>query len=482
MGQGLYVDGRWRAASDGDTADVVNPATEAVIGTTAVGTVSDAADAVAAAHRAFHDGRWSGLLAADRAAALRRLRRRLSDRIDHHVALSVAESGAPRGQSAAFVAAALAHLGYAIEVATGEHDRMLPPPPRAAGSPPRTTASLVRRVPVGVVAALTPYNAPLLLTLPKVAAALAMGNTVVVKPSPYTPLEILALAEAADEAGIPPGVLNVVTGGADVGAALSGDPRVGLVTFTGSDTVGAQVMAQAARNVTRVVLELGGKSALVVRADADLAMASRIGAVNTTTLAGQGCALLTRHLVHRAVVADYVAALAERLSAAVPGDPADERTTLGPLISAAHRDRVSAAVRAARARGARAVVDGGPVGVDGRGFFHEPVVLTGVGNDDPVARQEIFGPVAVVMPFDTDEEAVALANDSPYGLAGAVVSADRVAAVAVAERLRAGRVSVNDGATPNVRLPFGGFGRSGIGREFGLEGVLEYTEVQTLQW
>ncbi|QOC92141.1 aldehyde dehydrogenase family protein [Micromonospora craniellae] len=482
MGQGLYVDGRWRAASDGGTAGVVNPATEAVIVAAPVGTVADAADAVAAAHRAFHDGRWSGLVPADRAAALRRLRQRLGDRIGHHVALSVAESGAPHGQSTAFVTAALAHLEYAIDVATGEHDRMLPPPPRPAGGPPRVTASLVRRVPVGVVAALTPYNAPLMLTLPKVAAALTMGNTVVVKPSPYTPLEILALAEAADEAGIPPGVLNVVTGGAEVGAALTGDPRVDLVTFTGSDAVGARVMAQAARNVTRVVLELGGKSALVVRADADLAMASRIGAVNTTTLAGQGCALLTRHLVHRDMFAGYVAALAERLSTAVLGDPAHEQTTLGPLISAAHRDRVSAAVQAAKARGARAVVDGGPVGVGGRGFFHEPVVLTGVGNDDPVARQEIFGPVAVVLPFDTDEEAVTLANDSPYGLAGAVVSADRMAAVAVAERLRAGRVSVNDGATADVRLPFGGFGRSGIGREFGLEGVLEYTEVQTLQW
>ena len=482
MERGLYVDGRWRAATGGGTADVVNPATETVIGTAATGTVADAADAVSAAHRAFHDGRWSGLTPADRAAALRRLHRTLTDRIDHHVALSVAESGAPRRQAGAFVASGLAHLEYAIEVATGEHDRMLPPPPRAAGSPPRVTASLVRWVPVGVVAALTPYNAPLLLTLPKVAAALAMGNTVVVKPSPYTPLEILAQAEAADEAGIPPGVLNVVTGSADVGAALTGDNRVGLVTFTGSDRVGAQVMAQAARNITRVVLELGGKSALVVRADADLGLASRIGAANTTTLAGQGCALLTRHLVHRHVLADYVAALADHLGTAVLGNPAHEDTTLGPLISATHRERVSTMVREAMNRGAKAAVHGGPTTVDGKGFFHEPVVLTGVGNSDPIAREEIFGPVAVVIPFDTDDEAVALANDSPYGLAGTVLSADRVAAVAIAERLRAGRVSVNDGATADVRLPFGGFGRSGIGREFGLEGMLEYTEIQTLQW
>ncbi|MET7422575.1 aldehyde dehydrogenase family protein [Dactylosporangium sp. NPDC005555] len=482
MERGLYVDGQWRAAFGGATADVVNPATEAVIGSAADGAAADATGAVRAAHRAFHDGRWSGLTPAGRAAALRRLHRTLSDRVEDHVALSIAESGAPRGQSAAFVASGLAHLEYAIGAATADHDRMLPAPPRAAGAPPRVGSSLVRRVPAGVVVAVTPFNAPLLLTLPKVAAALAMGNTVVVKPSPYTPLEILALAEAADEAGIPPGVLNVVTGGADVGAALVGDPRVGLVTFTGSDTVGAKVMAQAAGNVTRVVLELGGKSALVVRADADLALAGRIGAANTTTLAGQGCALLTRHLVHRDVFADYVAVLTERLAAAVPGDPADARTTLGPLISAAHRDRVAALVRDARRRGAKAAVDGGPATVDGKGFFHEPVVLTGIGNDDPVARHEIFGPVAVVIPFGSDDEAVALANDSPYGLAGAVVSADRVAAVAVAERLRAGRVSVNDGAVADVRLPFGGFGRSGIGREFGPEGVLEYTEVQTLQW
>jgi aldehyde dehydrogenase (NAD+) len=478
----LYVDGGWRDAAGGATIDVINPATEAVVGPAPDGGVEDAGTAVAAARAAFDDGRWSGLAPAARAEALRRLHAALTDRLEHHVALCVAESGAPKAQAAAFIASGLAHLAYAIGAATLEHDRMPPPPPGPDDRAPRTTASLIRRVPVGVVAALTPFNAPLLLTLPKVAAALATGNTVVVKPSPHTPLEILALAEAAHTAGLPPGVLNVVTGGAEVGAALTADPRVNLVTFTGSDGVGSTVMAQAARNLTRVVLELGGKSPLIVRGDADLALAARTGAVNTTTLAGQGCALLTRHLVHRSVLADYLDALRERLAAVVLGDPAHEGTTMGPLISAAQRDRVAGMVRAARDRGATAALDGGPTTVDGRGFFHEPVVLTGVSNEDPIARQEVFGPVAVVIGFDTDDEAVALANDSPYGLAGAVHSADRSAALAVARRLRVGRVSVNDAAVPDVRLPFGGFGRSGIGREFGLEGMLEFTELQTLQW
>jgi aldehyde dehydrogenase (NAD+) len=470
----LHLDGAWRAASDGGTADVVNPATEEVVGTAAVGTVDDAAAAMTAARAAFTDGRWSGLPRADRAAALHRLHAVLTRNLDHHVDLAVAEAGNPRGHAAAFIASGLAHLAYAASVAAVDHDLSLTPGSR------RLTSSLIRRVPVGVVAALTPFNAPLLMTLPKVAAALAMGNTVVVKPSPHTPLEILALAEAVEEAGFPAGVFNVVTGGADVGEALV--DRADLVTFTGSDAVGATVMARAARGITRVVLELGGKSALVVRADADLDLAARLGVVNTTTLAGQGCALLTRHLVHRSVLADHVDALRARLATTVLGDPAKPGTTMGPLISAAQRDRVHAMVRAALGCGATAAVAGGPTTVDGRGFFHEPVVLTGLGNDDPIARQEVFGPVAVVIPFDSDDEAVALANDSPYGLAGAVLSADRGAAVAIAERLRAGRVTVNDAAAPDVRLPFGGFARSGIGREFGLDGILEFTEVQTLQW
>lgn len=471
----MYVAGQWREAVSGRVAEVVNPATEKPIGTVPVGAVADAETAVAAARTAFDSGCWSGLPASERADALRTLHRVLRERFAHQVELAIAESGSPRKLAAGFVTSGLAHLEYAATVATLELDRALPP---RSG----ITASLIRRMPVGVVAALTPFNAPLLLTLPKVAAALAMGNSVVVKPSPHTPLEILALAEAAQQAGLPPGVLNVVTGGAEVGTALTGDPRVDLVTFTGSDAVGAAVMAQAAPNITRVVLELGGKSAMIVRADADLALAARTGAANTTTLAGQGCALLTRHLVHRSILGDYLDALREQLAATVIGNPADEGTTMGPLISATQRERVYATVREALGHGARAVVDGGPVAVDGAGFFHEPVVLTDVGNDDPVARQEIFGPVAVVIPFDTDEEAVALANDNPYGLAGAVLSADREAAVALARRLRAGRVSVNDAATPDVRLPFGGFGRSGIGREFGLEGILEFTEIQTLQW
>jgi aldehyde dehydrogenase (NAD+) len=468
----LYIGGGWR--DSGSSAEVVNPATEASIGVAAVGTVAEADAAIAAASAAFPA--WSARTPADRAVLLRALHEVLTARFDRLVELTVAESGAPRAQARAFLTSGLAHLAFAADAAELEHDHMLVP------RPPSVTASLVRRVPVGVVAAITPFNAPLLLTLPKVAGALAMGNTVVVKPSPYTPLEVLALAEAADEVGFPPGVLNIVTGGAEVGAALTGDARVNLVTFTGSDAVGATVMAQAARNLTRVVLELGGKSPLIVRSDADLALAARIGASNTTTLAGQGCALLTRHLVHRTVVADYLDALRERLAATVIGDPAQDTTTMGPLISAPQPARVQALVRAAIERGARAVVDGHPTTVDGRGYFHEPVVLADVDNRDPIARQEIFGPVAVVIGFDTDEEAVALANDSPYGLAGAVVSADRATAVALARRLRVGRVAVNDAATADPRLPFGGLNRSGIGREFGIEGLREFTELQTLQW
>ncbi|HEV7861987.1 MAG TPA: aldehyde dehydrogenase family protein, partial [Acidimicrobiia bacterium] len=350
----------------------------------------------------------------------------------------------------------------------------------------------------GVVAAITPFNFPFLLNVWKVGPALAAGNTVVLKPSPFTPFSALVLAAAAEAAELPPGVLNVVTGGPEVGQLLTTDPAVDMVTFTGSDLVGAAIMGQASPTLKRVLLELGGKSALIVRADADLDLAAATGAHHLTFQAGQGCALCTRHLVHTAVVGDYTERLVARLAAVRVGDPADPATGMGPLIRPAAVDRVDAYVTAAREQGAT-VVTGGARGTGsgaepgggvagggaktGAGWFYEPTLITGVDNAWPIAQEEIFGPVGVVIPVADDDEAVRVANDSPFGLSGAVFSRDVGAAYELACRLRTGEVNLNGGAgIMSAEAPFGGFKRSGLGRELGEAGLLEYCQTQTIKF
>jgi aldehyde dehydrogenase (NAD+) len=305
----------------------------------------------------------------------------------------------------------------------------------------------------------------------------------VLKPSPYTPLSALVLAEAAEEAGLPAGVLNVVPGGADAGMVLTTDPRVDLVSFTGSDAVGAAIMGQAAPTLKRLVLELGGKSPLIVRSDADLDIAVPVGLQNFTFHAGQGCALCTRHLVHRSVVEAYVERVSDRAGKLVIGDPADPATQIGPLIRPVAVERTDGYVTEALRMGARLAAGGRRPADLRRGFFYEPTLLADVDNRWPVSREEIFGPVAVVIPFDTDDEAVALANDSDYGLDAHIVSADTGAAFELGCRLRTGGVNINGGAGfTNPAVPFGGYKRSGIGRENGEPGLDEYTQLKTFKY
>jgi aldehyde dehydrogenase (NAD+) len=310
-----------------------------------------------------------------------------------------------------------------------------------------------------------------------------MGNTVVLKPSPYTPLEALVLGEAAEAAGLPPGVLNVVTGGTEVGTMLTADPRVDLVSFTGSDAVGARILAQAAPTLKRVLLELGGKSALIVRADADIEAATDAGVFATTNQAGQGCVLWTRHLVHNAVKDAYVGRLTEKLSAVVVGDTADPATTMGPLIRESQRARVSGYVEKGLAEGGTLVLGGRRPAHCERGFFYEPTLFTDVDNRSTIAQEEIFGPVSAVIGFDDDDEAVRIANDTVYGLSGHIFSRDAGTAFEMASRLRTGQVLVNGGnGTTNPWDPFGGVKRSGIGRELGEEGFLEFTEAKVIRF
>jgi aldehyde dehydrogenase (NAD+) len=475
----LYVDGAWRPAST-PLQPVLNPATEEPLCLAPVGGLGDLDAALDAARRAADQGPWPRLAPAERADLLDSFVSELEARVAELTALVMAETGAVGGLAKRLhVRTAIDHFRH--YVALGRRDPITP----VAISPGHErwpmTAAIIVREPFGVVAAITPFNFPFFLNIEKIAPALAAGNTVVLKPSPLTPLEALMLGDVADAVGLPPGVLNVVTGGVDVAQHLTTDPRVDLISFTGSDAVGAEIMAQAAPNLTPVLLELGGKSALIVRADADLDAAVPFGLAQFTIQAGQGCALCTRHLVHRSILDDYVEALATFSDLVPVGDPADRSTGMGPLISAARREAVEGMVDAARVEGVT-IVRGGrrPEHLE-RGFFYEPTIVTGLANRSSLAQREVFGPVVVVIGFDTDDEAVAIANDSPYGLSGAVFSADVAAATAVALGVRTGYVTVNGGGgTMHPALPFGGYKRSGIGRELGELGFDAYRQVKSI--
>jgi aldehyde dehydrogenase (NAD+) len=440
--------------------------------------------ALTAARRAFDDVPWPGMTAAARAGALERFADEFDKRAEDLVALVVAETGAAQAVArAAHVETGIRLFRTAAELnARREPITVLPPlltPNRAGGTTLGTSARM--RVPAGVVAAITPFNFPLFLNLAKLGPALAVGCTVVLKPSPFTPLEALVLGEIAQAADLPPGVVNIVTGGVEVGTRLTTDPRVDLVTFTGSEAVGAAVLTQAAPSLKRVLLELGGKSAMIVRADADVTAAAQAGVQQIVVQAGQGCALHTRHIVHRSLVGPYLEAATAVATRITVGDPADPTVMMGPLIRESQRARVEHYVAEGLAAGAEIACGGRrPPNLD-RGFFYEPTLLSNVSNDMSVAQDEIFGPVGVVIPFDTDDEAVAIANDSRYGLSGGIWSADPGAAFLMAQRIRTGNVSINGGAGRLHPLaPFGGFKRSGIGREFGEEGLDEYTELKTI--
>jgi aldehyde dehydrogenase (NAD+) len=340
----------------------------------------------------------------------------------------------------------------------------------------------VRREPYGVVAAITPYNYPFHQNIMKVGPALAAGNSIVLKPSPFTPFSAFLIAEAAEQAELPPGALTVVTGGADVGDALCADPRVDLVSFTGSDVVGAHIAQRVAARMIPVILELGGKSALIVCDDADLGLAAAAGAKSVTHHAGQGCVHTTRHLVDRRVRDEYLERVAALIGDVVVGDPTEPATGMGPLIRPSAVERVAGYVDEARDNGARVVV-GGSRGARGGGYFYEPTILSDVDNGSRIAQDEVFGPVAVVIDTNGDDDAVHLANDSRYGLGGHVMSRDTARAFEIACRLRTGSVDINGGpGYTNPDVPFGGYKLSGVRRENGAEGLDEYTQLKTIKY
>ncbi|AFU01990.1 putative aldehyde dehydrogenase [Nocardia brasiliensis ATCC 700358] len=457
----------------------VNPATEQVLGQAANANAADLDAAVVAARTAFDETDWSrehGF----RAHCLEQLRTALQSRIEDLRELTIAEAGAPamftRGPQLEGPIADLTYSAAMAETYSWETDL------GAAAPMGIKTRRVLRREPVGVVGAITPWNFPHQIVFAKLGPALAAGNTVVLKPAPDTPWCAAAVgAIIAEQTDIPAGVVNIVTS-ADhgLGARLTEHPLVDLISFTGSTQTGRAVLHGAAATLKRTFLELGGKSAFVVLDDADIAAACAVAAFSVCVHAGQGCAITTRLLVPRAAYAAAVDAAAATLAGIRPGDPADPRTVCGPLISERQRARVEHYLEIARAEGGRVVIGGGRPRDRARGFYFEPTLVADVPNSATVAQEEIFGPVLVVLPYDGDEDAVRIANDSPYGLSGSVWGTDPERIRRVTEGVRTGTLSVNGGVWYSADAPFGGYKQSGIGREMGVAGFEEYLETKLI--
>jgi aldehyde dehydrogenase (NAD+) len=458
----IYINGSWVASTGSGTLDVIDSTTEEVMATIPAGTAEDVDKAVQAAAAAFPA--WSATSREERAKVLVRIGEALSARTDEIAAIISHEVGMPMTLSGmiqvGLPAGAFADAAAAAEAFPWEEE---------IGN------SLVVREPVGVVGAITPWNYPLYQIVLKVAPALAAGCTVVLKPSEVAPLNAFALAEVIDEVGLPAGVFNLVTGvGPVVGEAIAAHPKVDMVSFTGSTRAGKRVMELAADSIKRVSLELGGKSANILLDDADFDAAVPAGVFGCYMNSGQTCSALTRMLVPRDKLAQVEQLAAAAAEGFAPGDPFEEGKLLGPLVSSVQRDRVRTYITKGIEEGAKLVTGGAeaPEGLE-KGFFVQPTVFSEVTRTMTIANEEIFGPVLSIIPYDTEEEAIEIANDTPYGLAGAVSSGDPARAERVARQLRTGQVDINGGAF-NPSAPFGGYKQSGIGRERGRYSLEEF--------
>jgi aldehyde dehydrogenase (NAD+) len=474
----LYIDGRLRPAASGRTYANIGPATGAEVGRAADADASDVDAAIAAARRAFDASAWSR----DRDSRLRLLRRwreRLGSMTDAWRPDISAETGAPLGLTYGYqLDLPIRFIDWTLDLAARyEYERDLGIT-RAMNMP---TRRLVVQEPAGVVAGITPWNAPMQINLAKCAAALAAGCTVVLKSAPETPWSAAMLGVAAAEAGLPAGVFNVITSSDKIvaGQRLVEDPRVDVVSFTGSTATGKRVMADAAATVKRVFLELGGKSASIVLDDAEFPLSLYHG-LAVCYHAGQGCSITTRVLLPRARYAEAIEILRNLFEQLPYGDPSSLDQILGPLISAQQRERVLSYVRLGIEEGARLVTGGRIPARLPHGYYLEPTLFADVDNRMRIAQEEIFGPVLVAIPHDGDDDAVRIANESSYGLGGAVHSASTERALSVARRLRTGTVNVNAGNAFDADAPFGGYKQSGVGREMGIEGFAEYLETKTI--
>jgi acyl-CoA reductase-like NAD-dependent aldehyde dehydrogenase len=476
----LLIGGKWVEAGNG-TYDIINPATEQVVGQAPNASVADAEAACAAARDAFPA--WAATPVEERLALLKAAATAIRAKGDELVPLVIAETGATASVGSRMQVPVCADRfeRYSRDIRHVQ-ESMLPPITTNATplAPGGLISALAYRQPVGVVAAIASYNFPLTNMAGKVAPALAMGNTLVIKPAPQDPLAVVELARVLDEVGFPPGVINLISAqGPEPASTLTTSPDVDMVSFTGSTAVGQRIAAAGAPTMKRLLMELGGKGAAVVFADADLKAA--IGAIGSTWAfhSGQICTAPTRAVIHRSIFDQVVEGLATFAGRLTVGDPTEMSTVVGPVISGPQQQRILDYIESGRSEGE--VVQGG-----GRpehlptGYYVEPTLITG-SNDMLVAREEIFGPVVVAIPFDDDDEGVAIANDSEFGLYDYVFSADTPRAFRVAKQLRAGHVGINT-AQRNMDAPFGGFKMSGIGRDGGDYGLEAYSEMQSIIW
>ena len=480
----LYIDGKWLDAEGGRTYAIQNPATEEEIALVPDASVADVDRAVAAARRAFDEGPWPRTPLTERVAMLHRIADIIDRRKEEFRETLVRGFGAEAATMGQQLESPIAMIRNYAELARGyAFEELMPLLDQPTPSGPQLVSTLLVRQPVGVCAQIPTWNFPLWVSVQKFAPALATGCTNVFKPSPWGPLIDLLLAEVMDEAGLPPGVFNVVNGQAsEIGPALTEDPRIDKVSFTGSNATGMRIMAGAAKNLTRVHLELGGKSAAIVLDDWDLDAAVPVVSAPAFFHAGQGCAMTTRVLVQRARHDELVAKMKGFVENVVKvGDPADPSILLGPVIRPERRAAIEEHIASGREQGADLATGGGRPAHLAKGFFVEPTIFGNVRSDMRIAREEIFGPVVSVIPFDDEAEAIRIANDSDYGLFGTILTQDKRRAIEMAKQIRTGGVSIN-GASNGMGKPSGGFKHSGIGRENGRFGIDEYTELQVVMW
>lgn len=469
----IFIDGSWVPPTSDRRIDVVNAATEESLGSVPEASPTDVDSAVHAARRAFEDSGWSKMDPAERAAVINRFADALEKRGDQLTRTVSMQNGMPLSLSEQFEGGyAVALLRYYAGLATSTEFEERRPSPLGFDT-------LVHRSPVGVVAGIVPWNYPVTLSITKIAPALAAGCTIVIKPSPGTVLDSYILAEAAEEAEVPAGVINWVPGGRELGSYLVSHPGVDKVAFTGSTSAGRMIAEHCGSLMRPVSLELGGKSAAVVLDDADLSKVTEGLYFASLANNGQTCMACTRILAPSSRYDEVVDALSDWMSSLKVGDPLDATTQLGPVASAEHRERIEGYIATGRGEGARLALGGGrPKGID-KGWFVEPTLFADVDNSSRIAQEEIFGPVLSVIKYDSDDDAVKIANDSEYGLGGSVWSADAERATALARKVQTGTIGVN-GYVLDLNAPFGGVKASGIGREFGPEAMAGYQQLKSI--
>jgi len=470
----LFINGEFTDSTSNKTFESTNPYNQEIIASAARASAEDTARAVVAARKAFDEGPWPKMKRDERSAFLKAISDKINERQKDLVALEVADSGSTVRKAKEDIYLSARNMNYFSKLAAIDLTEQV-----EGLSKPGFSQNLIVREPIGVVGAIIPWNFPLKMAIWKLGPALAAGNTVVLKPSELTPCTAMELAAIIREVGVPPGVVNIVTGfGQEAGEAMVRDPRVDKISFTGSTAVGKKIMALAAGNLKKITLECGGKSANIVLEDADMELAVDGAIYAIFYHQGQCCEAGTRLLLPASRHDEFLERLVAKTKKIKLGNPADPTTDMGPVISKNQQDRILGYIAKGKAEGAR-IVAGGQTPKDqtlSKGFFVEPTIFADVDNRMTIAQEEIFGPVLSVIRYESEDQAVALANDSMYGLGGGVWSKDKERALNIANRLRAGTVWINEWHLISERAPFGGYKQSGIGREFGLDGLKEYTE------